>query len=332
MMVIAPKITLCLPGMSSPGETGFGRLEMNMSQLYDIGIFGGDQRQVYMAASFLAKGYRVAPYSLSEEINSYVDWQSDTGMIGKAYGQAHTLSELFDNCRVLIGPVPMSRDQVNIITKNSTTDLTIAHVAYLLQEGHILIGGAIPAPLTELCSTKHIPCYDLMKDEKITILNAIATAEGTIMEAIRESDRNLHGSCCLVLGYGRCAKVLAQKLKALDAYVTVAARSRDALAYATAAGHNAIYISAMNSILPSFHFIFNTIPSFILDKDSLSLVNPHAVIIDISSAPGGVDFSYAADLKLNAKLCLGLPGKVAPRTSSDILVTEIITFLKERSD
>jgi dipicolinate synthase subunit A len=54
-----------------------------------------------------------------------------------------------------------------------------------------------------------------MKDEKIVILNAIATAEGTIMEAIRSSDQNLHGSNCIELGYGRCAKVLAQKLKAL---------------------------------------------------------------------------------------------------------------------
>lgn len=302
-----------------------------MSPLFDIGIFGGDLRQVYMAASFLTKGYRVATYSLSEEVNDYMD-RHVNAVTEQNHYQAHTLSELFDHCRVLIGPIPMTRDQINITSKNTPTDLTIAHVAYLLRENQILIGGAIPAPLSDLCSSRHIPSYDLMEDEKITILNAIATAEGSLMEAIRESDRNLHGSSCLVLGYGRCAKVLAQKLKALDAYVTVAARSKDALAYATAAGLNAIHISTMSSILPSFHFIFNTIPSMILDQNNLSLVQPHAVIIDISSAPGGVDYSYAASMKLNAKLCLGLPGKVAPRTSSDILVTEIIAFLKERSD
>ena len=302
-----------------------------MSPIYDIGIFGGDLRQVYMAASFLTKGYRVATYSLSEEVNDYMDRQANS-LVDYNYHQAHTLSDLFDHSRVLIGPIPMTRDQINITSKNTPADLTIAHVAYLLRENQILIGGSLPAPLADRCSSKHIPSYDLMKDEKITILNAIATAEGSLMEAIRESDRNLHGSSCLVLGYGRCAKVLAQKLKALDAYVTVAARSRDALAYAAAAGYNAIHISTMSSILPSFHFIFNTIPSLILDQNNLSLVHPHAVIIDISSAPGGVDFNFAASLKLHAKLCLGLPGKVAPRTSSDILVTEIIAFLKERSD
>jgi dipicolinate synthase subunit A len=283
-----------------------------------------------MAASFLSKGYRVATYSLAEPVNNYVDLQA--AAISKNYGLAHTLSELFENCTILIGPIPMSRDQITIQSKNTPQDFTIAHAAYLLREYHILMGGDIPVPLTELCESKHIPCYDLMKDEKIVILNAIATAEGTIMEAIRSSDQNLHGSNCIVLGYGRCAKVLAQKLKALDALVTVAARNREALAYATASGHNAIQLSTMKCILPSFQFIFNTIPSFILDKDCLNLVDPHAVIIDISSAPGGIDFDYAASLKLNAKLCLGLPGKVAPKTSSDILVTEIITYLKERSD
>jgi dipicolinate synthase subunit A len=61
-------------------------------------------------------------------------------------------------------------------------------------------------------------------------------------------------------------------------------------------------------------------------------VDKHVTIIDISSAPGGVDFEYAKHLKLNAKLYLGIPGKIAPRASADILVSEVNTLLKERSD
>lgn len=303
----------------------------SMSPLFDIGIFGGDMRQVYMAASFLAKGNCVATYGIAKEVSDLTDLQSDSLIMNKKYGRAHTLNELFDNCTILIGPVPMTRDQITINSKNTPSDLTIANIAYLLRERHILIGGDIPSSLKELCDLRHILTYDLMKDEKITILNAIATAEGTIMEAIKESSRNLHGSNCLVLGYGRCAKVLAGKLKALDADVTVAARSREALAYASAAGCNTIPLSVLKNYLSAFHFIFNTIPAFILDKDCLNLADQEVVIIDISSAPGGIDFDYARKLGLNAKLCLGLPGKVAPKTSSDILVTEIISFIKERS-
>jgi dipicolinate synthase subunit A len=292
----------------------------HMSHQYQIGIFGGDLRQVYMTNSLLQKGYRVTTYSTYEPVNH------------ENCSQALTLSELCEKCNILIGPIPFSKDQVFVTARNIPSDLTLAHVAYLIKEHHVLIGGNLPSPITELCDARHISYYDLMKNEKIAILNAIATAEGTIMEAIAGSDRNLHESNCLVLGYGRCAKVLSQKLKAMDARVTIAARSEEALAYSTMYGYQAIPLSNMKCLLPNFHYIFNTIPSLILDRDCLELVDRHATIIDIASAPGGVDFEYAKHLNLNAKLCLGLPGKISPRSSAEFLVAEICTFIKERSD
>jgi len=152
------------------------------------------------------------------------------------------------------------------------------------------------------------------------------------MEAIAASDINLHASKCLVLGYGRCAKVLAAKLKALDSHVLVAARSAEALASAEAAGLSTVAFPYLKCILPSCDYIFNTVPSPILTHDCLDYVNKQVCIIDIASAPGGLDYSYAEKLHLNAKLCLGLPGKVAPKTSADILATTILTMIKERSD
>lgn len=290
-----------------------------MSRHSEIGIFGGDLRQVYMAKAFLNKGYRVSTYRLAEPV------------IHENCTMLHSLNELFDQCRVLVGPIPLTRDLVSVAS-TATSDLTATNLSNLLTKEHFLIGGMIPSQITGVCSAKGIPFYDLMKDEKITILNAIATAEGTIMEAIQNSNRNLHGSNCLVLGYGRCAKVLAGKLKALDAKVTVAARSEEALAYAEAAGHQIVPLSEIKPLLSSYQYIFNTIPSMVLDKECLTLVDRDVLIIDIASAPGGVDFEYAMQQGIRAKLCLGLPGKVAPRTSADILVTEIITYMKERSD
>lgn len=291
-----------------------------MSTAYDFGVFGGDKRQIYMISSFLQKGYRVAMYHTAEVIHH------------ENCSLASTLSELFDQCRVLIGPLPMTRDMITITAHTPASDLTLAHAAYLLTKNHILIAGAIPSSITNLCSARNIRCIDLMNNEKVAILNAIATAEGTIMEAISQSDRNLHGSNCLVFGYGRCAKVLAQKLKALDARVTVTARSEEALAYAEAAGLQAVHITNIKCILPSYHFIFNTIPYPVLNQDLLELVDKEAAIIDIASAPGGVDYSYSNLNNIHAKLCLGLPGKVAPKTSADILVTEILALIKEGSD
>ncbi len=300
-----------------------------MSYRYQIGIFGGDTRQAYMAASFSAKGCSTAVCRTPME------------SAPKDLAFLPSLQELFQSCQVLIGPIPFTRDQVTIYTASAagTTaapspslpeDMTVEHAAGLLTEGHLLFGGVLPPSIIKACETKGIFFHDLMKDERIAILNAIATAEGTIMEAIAGSDRNLHGSKCLVLGYGRCARVLAAKLKALDAHVLAAARSTEAVAYAEAAGLSALFLPYIKCVLPSCDFIFNTIPAPILTPDCLDYVDKHTCIIDIASAPGGVDFTYAAKLGLNARLCLGLPGKVAPRTSSDILVSAIDSVIKQR--
>ncbi len=291
-----------------------------MSSGYDIGIFGGDKRLTFMAVLFLEKGFRVATYSTSEPVSH------------ARCTPLSSLKDLFDTCRILVGPIPLSRDMVTITAANPPEDLTLARVADLLTNEHLFFGGSIPPALRQTCSEKNVCCYDLMENERITVLNAIATAEGAILEAIAGSDINLHGSKCMVLGYGRCARVLAAKLKALDAKVLIAARSAEALANAEAAGLAALTLPYIKCVINSCHYIFNTIPSLVLTKDCLEYADKNVTIIDIASAPGGVDYAYAAEQKLNAKLCLGLPGKVAPRTSADILVTEICSLIKERSD
>lgn len=287
---------------------------------YDIGIVGGDNRQVYMALGFLSKGYTVATY------------HTLTKIAHENCTELSSLQELFESCKVIIAPIPMSRDKITINANVTAEDLALENAESLLSKKHLLFGGVIPSSIAKVCEAEGIYYYDLMKDESITILNAIATAEGTIMEAIASSDRNLHSSKCLVLGFGRCAKVLAAKLKAMDAHVVVAARSEEALAYAQAMGHAAVSLPYIKCILPSCDYVFNTIPSLILTPDCLDYINKHACIIDIASAPGGLDYAYAEKLHLNAKLCLGLPGKVAPKTSADILVTTIHSLIKERSD
>jgi dipicolinate synthase subunit A len=282
-----------------------------------IGIFGGDKRQVYMALSLLNKGFCVYSYRLVDQV------------VHKNHTKVNELDELMNICRVLIGPIPLTKDLVTIC-KDTVYDSSKT-IAHLLNKEHMLIGGVIPLDIIDICNAKGAFCYDLMKSDKIAIRNAIATSEGTIMEAIKNSDINIHQSNCLVLGYGRCGKVLAAKLKGLDANITVAARSEDALAYAHAAGFSTVNLNIIKTVLPTCHFVFNTIPSLVLDKECLKVVSQDVLIIDIASAPGGVDFEYALNHGINAKLCLGLPGKVAPKTSADIILTEIEALMKERS-
>lgn len=282
-----------------------------MARSFDIAIFGGDKRQIYLAKALIEKGYSVCTYHLVDIVSE----ENETRLL--------TLDEVFDKSSVLIGPIPLSKNLMPL-------DQLIPAFEKRLKKQHLLIGGVIPLALVQFCDENKIECCDLMKNERIAIFNAVATAEGAIMEAIQASPINLHKSKCLVMGYGRCGRVLAEKLKGLSAQVTVAARSEEALAYAAASGIHSVHLSGMKDILPDCDFIFNTIPALILDSNQVMHLKDDTAIIDISSAPGGVDYEAIEKRKLNARLCLGLPGKVAPKTSAQILVDEIVIKLKER--
>lgn len=289
-----------------------------MSLRSKIGVFGADKRQIYIAEALLAQGYHVCIYQLAQPVEH------------PHCKQVSSIQELFANCRVIVGPIPFAKSTTeSAVSKNSPP--AVAEIIALLQSGHHLIGGVMAPELAKACAEKGIPCNDLMKVEKVAILNAIATAEGSILEAIQASKINLHGSRGLIIGYGRCAKVLAEKLKGMACEVTIAARNTEALAYARAFGHKTVHLADLDGLLPSFDFIFNTVPTLVLDAGKLDLVSAAATLIDIASAPGGIDFAYAHEKKLNAQLCLGLPGKIAPKVSAEILVDEITTLLKERS-
>ena len=167
-----------------------------------------------------------------------------------------------------------------------------------------------------------------MQNEEVAILNAIATAEGTIAEAIKRSPVNLSGSTCLVLGYGKCGSVLAAKLKGLDANVCVCARRVDALAQAKAAGFETLPFDSLKNSLHEFLFIFNTIPAQYFDESLLKEVLQDATLIDISSNPGCFDLDAASKLGIKTALCLGLPGKYAPKTSGLILTEALVAQLE----
>ena len=201
-----------------------------------------------MALSLLNKGYSVYTYRLLDKITH------------KNHTSASGLDELMKKCQVLIGPIPLTKDIVTISSSASNSSSS-CNIADLLNKDHMLIGGVIPQDLEDLCENKGIFCYDLMRSDKIAIMNAIATAEGTILEAIKNSDRNIHTAIVLSLDMD-ARKVLADKLKGLDAKVTIAARREASLAYAQAAGFNTVLLDDIKSVLPKFHFIFNTIPSW----------------------------------------------------------------------
>ncbi len=112
-------------------------------------------------------------------------------------------------------------------------------------------------------------------------------------------------------------------LHALNAKTTVFARRPAQLVRAQAMGLDTGLLTELPGRIGSARLIYNTIPAMVLPEKLLVRTDPGVLIVDIASAPGGVDFSAAARLGRKALLSLGLPGKVAPETAGDILASAL---------
>ncbi|MBR3920358.1 MAG: dipicolinate synthase [Oscillospiraceae bacterium] len=117
----------------------------------------------------------------------------------------------------------------------------------------------------------------------------------------------------------------------MGADVTVCARKKSDIAWAEIFGCKGRDFSLLNE-KSDFRIIFNTVPTEIFTKEKLSLLNPSALIIDLASKPGGVDFESAALMGIKTIWALSLPGEVAPVTSGEIIAKTIRNILTERGD
>lgn len=268
-----------------------------------LAIIGGDRRQAYMAELLCGHGYTVRVLGI-------------TPLCPHSHIQSCSyLEEAITGSDWILCPIPFHKGL------GVPMEELLAH----LTSQQALAGGCIPAHVLEYCHKHHIRCHDFMKSEPVAIYNTIATAEGAIAEALIRHPSNLHGEHALVLGYGRCAKTLAGKLKGFSAQVTVCARSPVHTALAGALGHHTLDWSLLSQNIGDFQYIFNTIPAMVLDETMIQNIHPTAIIIDIASAPGGVDFKAASSAGIDAGLYLGLPGKYAPLASAKALVTDLIS-------
>ncbi len=197
-------------------------------------------------------------------------------------------------------------------------------IADKLQKGQTVYGCNFPVELRKDGEEKGIRFVDYMKVEGVASRNAVATAEGAIAEALQLGCVSIQDSRVLVLGYGTCGAVLADKLMAWKAKLTVAERKESKRERARTYGCQAISFEDLPAYIGQFDIIMNTVPALVLTAPQLSKVKGESIIIDIASKPGGVDFEYCRKKNISAKLCLGLPGKYAPMSAAGILMEVII--------
>lgn len=234
--------------------------------------------------------------------------------------------EAIQESKLIIGPTPFSKDGINIYAPYSENEINIKDIIGKCKDKN-LIAGSIKEEILEIAKENNIQVTDMIKNEKLAILNSISTAEGAIEVAIRETDNIIHRSNVLILGFGRIGKVLAKKLQGLSANVTCAARKQDDFAWINAYGYNSININEMGKELEQFDIIFNTVPHLILTKEKIAFLNKKCVLIELASRPGGIDRKEAENHKIKIVDALALPGKVAPITTAEFMKEAIYDLI-----
>jgi dipicolinate synthase subunit A len=194
-------------------------------------------------------------------------------------------------------------------------------------------GGVLLAPVLELLPRNVVilggnlgnfvpPGYktvDLLQDPLYLAENADITAYCAATLVSAKLPVTLRGCHVLVVGWGRIGKCLANLLKSMGAYVTVAARKEEDRAILSALGYETENIRTLDYSLVRYRVVFNTAPTMVLPKEAMQYCAPDCLKIDLASAPG----MDAADV-IWAR---GLPNKNAPESSGKLIARSVLRLL-----
>lgn len=236
----------------------------------------------------------------------------------------------FGDVDLIIGPLPLSYDKRTLNAPFHSEEIEI-DILFEKIKGKVLIAGVIDQEYILKGKDYEIAIVDYFNREEMQVLNSVPTAEGAIEIAIENMPITLHGSKALVLGFGRIGKTLSKMLHGIGANVYVAARKYEDLAWIKNLGYRSVFFQEIDGVLKEMDVIFNTVPQLVLDNNRLAILNKKALIIDLASKPGGVDFNKAKELGINTIHALGIPGKTAPITAAKIIKDTIYNIMKERS-
>ena len=282
-----------------------------------ITVVGGDLRIVKLIEMLDKDGYKVFTYGLenSEELLNL-----------ESVEMCPTLEDAVNNSKIIVGPIPLSSDRKRLSTPFGRNNVELSEFVECLKDKYLIAGNI---NIKEELEENGVQYTDLLKREEFSVLNTIATAEGTIQIAMEETQRTVHGSNVLVMGFGRIGKVLAKMLDGIGAKVYCEARKNEDISWIKAYGYNPVHLNDLNDHLNKFDIVINTIPFQILDSERLDLIKKETIIIDLASNPGGVDRKAARDRGIKVIWALSLPAKVAPLTSAEFIKETLYHVLKE---
>lgn len=287
-----------------------------MEHVWNIWVVGGDLRQAKLAELLAEDGHTVHTFALEQ--------MPEPGEVP----MAETMEEAeLAHCVIL--PLPVMGEKGMLNAPLSARQYSLAEILERLRPDQVICAGLVTAEAAEIAAERGLTFCDYFAREELAVANAIPTAEGALQIAMEELPITIHGAKVLIIGYGRLGKLLAHRFSALGAKVTVSARKYADLAWAQAYGYATEQTDQLDGWLCGYDLVINTVPARVLNEARLADLPPGALVVDLASRPGGVDFEAAASLGVKVIWALSLPGKVAPVTSGKNIRDTIYNILQE---
>lgn len=286
-----------------------------MNQSATLAVVGGDIRQAHLAGLLYADGHTVRTLALERHPVEGC----------AAAGDPHSC---FAGVQAVILPMPVQNSGTALNAPLSSATHALADILDAIPPGTLALAGAVPFWVHARAVQNNLRLIDYLSRDELAIRNAVPTCEGALQLAMEQTDHTIALSRCLVIGCGRIGAMLARKLQALGAQVTVSARSPRDFARIEAAGMTHLDTRRLAGQLSGFDLIFNTVPAPVLGAAELAGLSS-CLVIDLASLPGGIAPDAAPPMSCRVLHALSLPGKVAPRTAAHAIYQTVCAILAE---
>lgn len=237
-------------------------------------VLGGDLRQVRLAELLCEDGHTVALLGFE-------------GLGESAPVPVLRDLEQISDADCLVLPLPVTNRDGGLNTPFGNREIFLESVWPLVRPEQIICAGRVTPALAAEAAEYRLTLHDYYAREELAIANAVPTAEGAIQIAVEELPVTIQDAETLILGFGRIGKLLARRMAALGARVSVTARSCEELAWIEALGYTPVRFKTLSGVLDRYQLLFNTVPARVLSGEELCKLQQGAVCIDLASAPGG---------------------------------------------
>jgi len=284
-----------------------------------IAVLGGDARQLEVIRKLTELDAKVTLIGFE---------QLDSGFTSAS--KELIVDANFEDLDAILLPVPGTNIEGVVDTIFSSEKVVLTKEILDSTPEHCTVySGISNSYLDSIIAASNRKLVKLFERDDVAIYNSIPTVEGTIMMVIQHTEYTIHNSKVAVLGLGRTGMSVARTFHSLGAKVKVGARRSEHIARIVEMGLEAFEFKNIEESLKDVDVVINTVPTLIVTASVISKLQPHALIIDLASKPGGTDFRYAEKRGIKALLAPGLPGIVAPKTAGQIIGNVLTQLLRD---